>query len=246
MSKKHYSQPELFIRSLLYSIFSITTIVLYCTLLICTFFVPLHWTHAMARAYLKVNLNVLKFLCHIDYTVEGLENIPQDEVGVVLCKHQSTWETFFIGQIFHAPAVIVKRELLWLPFFGWALALSGPISINRQEKLSAMQQVIAKGKKYLAQKRWVVIFPEGTRIPIGMVGRYRLGGARLAVATGSFVIPVAHNAGRFWPRRQFIKQPGTVHVVIGPRIESKGRTSEEVLAIAKDWIETTITRIDKV
>jgi 1-acyl-sn-glycerol-3-phosphate acyltransferase len=187
---------------------------------------------------------MLEKVCHITYSVEGLENIPTDRTWVVLSKHQSTWETFFLPLIFHDPAVILKRELLWLPFFGWGLAASDPIAIDRTNKTKAMQQVIEKGKKRLEAGRWVIVFPEGTRVAPGAVGHYRLGGPRLAVATGFPVIPVAHNAGYAWPRRKFIKRPGVIRVVIGPAIESNGRTAEEVLALAKDWIETTMLRID--
>jgi 1-acyl-sn-glycerol-3-phosphate acyltransferase len=124
------------------------------------------------------------------------------------------------------------------------LAAAEPIAINRGNKSSAMQQVIAKGRACLEAGRWVLIFPEGTRVPYGKVGHYKLGGARLASATGFPVLPVAHNAGLVWPRRSFIKRPGTVHVVIGPLMESKGRTAEEILDSAKGWIERTMLRID--
>jgi 1-acyl-sn-glycerol-3-phosphate acyltransferase len=136
-----------------------------------------------------------------------------------------------------------KRELLWLPFFGWGLAAGDPISINRSDGASAMKQIIAKGKKCLDSGRWVLVFPEGTRVAPGVAGKYRLGGARLAVASGYPVIPVALNAGHYWPRRKFIKRPGTVRVVIGPPIESKGRSAEEVLNLTRAWIEDTMARI---
>lgn len=164
-------------------------------------------------------------------------------MGVVFSKHQSAWETFFLPLIFHDPAVIAKRELLWIPFYGWGLAAADPILINRKDKTSAMQQIINKGKRALAAGRWILVFPEGTRVPVGEVGKYHLGGARLAVATDVLIIPVAHNAGYFWPRRKFIKQPGTIQVVIGPVIETSGQTPEAVMDLAKNWIETTVTRI---
>ena len=205
---------------------------------------PLHIRHRFIRAYMRVYFFMLKFICHIDYKVEGMENIPSNRNGIVLSKHQSTWETFFLPLLFHDPAVIVKRELLWIPFFGWGLAASDPISIDRNNKSSAMQQVIEKGRRCLESGRWILLFPEGTRVPSGTIGHYRLGGARLAVATGYPVVPVAHNAGRFWPRRKFIKRPGTVHVVIGPLIETQGLEPEQVLELTKNWIEGTMTRID--
>ena len=244
MTKKKYSQVNLFIRSLLFFIYSPISIMLYSLVCVISFILPLRHRHTIIRGFLHSYMFVLKKLCHINYKVEGLENVPSDRNGVVLSKHQSAWETFFLPIIFHDPAVIVKRELLWIPFFGWALAISDPIAINRSNKSSAMQQVIEKGRKCLQEGRWVLMFPEGTRVPFGEIGHYRLGGARLAAATGYPVIPVAHDAGRFWARRKFIKQPGTVHVVIGPLIESNGRTPEEILQLTKDWIESTMVRID--
>lgn len=239
-----YSQINLFIRSLIFSIYSLTSMVLYSFLCVAAIVLPLRYRHALIRSYLRAYMWVLKVVCHIDYHVEGLNNIPRHRVGIVLSKHQSAWETMFLPLIFHDPAVIAKRELLWIPFFGWGLAVADPISINRNNKASAMQQIITKGKKCLENGRWILMFPEGTRVPTGQVGHYKMGGARLAVETGYPVIPVALNAGRFWPRRKFIKQPGTVQVVIGPLIESKDRKAEEVLRLAKTWIEDTMLRID--
>lgn len=244
MTKKKYSKFNLFIRSFIFSIYSLTTIFIYSFFVLAALVLPLRFRHLIIRSFLTSCLAVLKFVCRIDYHVEGLEHIPKDRAGIILSKHQSTWETFFLPLIFHDPAVIVKRELLWVPFFGWGLAASDPISINRGKKGTAMQQIIAKGKKCLAEGRWILIFPEGTRMAPGAVGKYKLGGARLATATGAPIIPVAHNAGRCWPRRKFIKQPGTIRVVIGPIIESQGRTAEAVMAEAKNWIETTMKRID--
>lgn len=243
MNKKHFSTINLVIRSLFFSIYSLTTIMLYSIVCVFSLVFPLHYRHKLIRAYLRIYMFVLKKLCHIEYQVEGLEHIRSLRNGVVLSKHQSTWETFFLPLIFHDPAVIVKRELLWIPFFGWGLAVSDPISINRSKTTSAMQQIIQKGKKCLDDGRWVLIFPEGTRVPYGKIGHYRLGGARLAAATGYPVIPVALNAGKYWPKRKFIKRPGTIRVIIGPPIESKGRTPDEILALAKSWIETMMAQI---
>jgi 1-acyl-sn-glycerol-3-phosphate acyltransferase len=236
----------IFFRSLIFFIFSTVAICTYSFFVFLCFFLPLRVRHAEIRVFLRFYFFMLKLICRIDYHVEGLEHISKRSAGVVMSKHQSMWETFFLPLIFHDPAVIAKRELLWIPFFGWGFAAAGPITINRSARSSAMQQVIEKGKKCLDQGRWVLVFPEGTRIPSGKVGHYKLGGARLAVATGYPVIPVAHNAGRFWPKRSFIKRPGTVRVVIGPLIESKDRTPEEVLALTKEWIENTMKRIDPV
>jgi len=218
--------------------------VLYSFVCILALPLPLSYRHYLIRHYLRLYLYVLKRVCHIDYQIEGLENIPKNRTGIILSKHQSTWETFFLPTIFHDPAIIIKKQLLWVPFFGWGLAVSNPIAIDRNKTSSAMQQIIEKGKKCLQAGRWVLIFPEGTRIPFGKIGKYHLGGARLAIAAGYPIIPIAHNAGYYWPKRKFIKQPGTIHIVIGPLIESKNRTPEELMELAKNWIENTVEKIN--
>ncbi len=244
LSSKIWATLNLWVRSSIFAVFSLTGVIVWSTVIIFSWVLPLRTRHLLVRSYLKFYLDVLKWLCHVDYQVSGLENIPKDRVGVVLSKHQSAWETFFLPTVFHAPAVILKRELYWVPFFGLALAASDPIAINRKNKTSAMQQVIKKGATRLAAGRWVLVFPEGTRIPYGKVGHYKLGGARLAVATGYPVIPVAHNAGKYWPKKSFLKYPGTVRVVIGPMMETKDRTPEEVMAEVQAWIEGQIQRMD--
>lgn len=234
---------NLFIRSLLFSIYSITTIILYSGLCLLTRVLPLETRHAVIRVYIRAYINVLRVLCGIRYQVQGLENLPKNGNGIVFSKHQSTWETMFLPLIFHNPAVIIKRELLWIPFFGWGLAASDPIAINRSDKSSAMQQIIQKGRACLEAGRWLLVFPEGTRTEYGKVGHYHLGGARLAAATGYPVYPVAHNAGRHWPRRKFLKIPGLITVVIGPAIETKGKAPDVIMNEAKTWIENTMQRI---
>jgi 1-acyl-sn-glycerol-3-phosphate acyltransferase len=245
MRKKSYSTLNLFVRSLIFLIYSVVTMMPYSFVCLAALVFPLKYRHAVIRVYMRVYFYVLKVVCHIDYKVEGLENIPKDRNGIIMCKHQSTWETFFLLQYFNEPAAIAKRELAWIPFFGWGLIVSGPIFINRSDKKSSMQQIIEKGRKCLQAGRWIMVFPEGTRVPSGVVGHYKLGGARLAAETGYPVVPVAHNAGRYWPRRKFIKQPGTIQVVIGPLIESKGRKPDAILTLTKNWIESTMSRIDR-
>lgn len=244
MMKRNYSKVELVIRAFIFSVYSLSTMIPYSFLCLLSLPFPLWMRWKLIRGYLRAYFFMLEKICHLNYKIEGLENIPKQRAGIILSKHQSTWETFILPLIFHEPAIILKRELFWVPFFGWGLAMSDPIAIDRKNKTTAMQQIIVKGKKRLDEGRWILVFPEGTRVPPGVVGHYRLGGARLATETGYPVIPVAHNAGRFWGRRQFTKQPGTITMVIGPLIETEGRTPEEVLKLAKDWIESTVSRID--
>ncbi|HEU5280932.1 MAG TPA: lysophospholipid acyltransferase family protein [Gammaproteobacteria bacterium] len=240
---KHHNTFILFIRSLLFSIYSITSIVLYSFLCAISFLLSLKTRHMLIRVFLRAYIGALRFICCIDYRVEGLHHLPKKGSGIVFSKHQSTWETMFLPLIFQDAAFIAKRELLWIPFFGWGLAASDPIAINRSDKSSAMQQIIKKGKAALSTGRWVVFFPEGTRTAVGQVGHYRLGGARLAAATGAPVYPVAHNAGICWPRRQFLKIPGTITVVIGPAIETQGRAPDDIMSEAKTWIEAKMQLI---
>jgi 1-acyl-sn-glycerol-3-phosphate acyltransferase len=246
VAKKRYTKLNLFLRSLIFLCYSTVSIVFFSFACIISRVFPLSYRHKVIRGFLRSQLYALKVICHIDYCVEGLENIPTHRNGIIFSKHQSAWETFYIPTVFHDLAIILKKELLWVPFFGWGLAASDPIGINRREKVTAMQQIICQGRRCLAAGRWILVFPEGTRVPPGVTGKYRLGGARLAAVTGYPVIPIAHNAGRYWPRRQFIKQPGTVRIVIGAVIESRGRSAEDILALAKEWIENTVAKIDSI
>ena len=234
----------LFLRAVIFVVLLTVIIIPYSVLCLIAFIFPLRVRYAMVSGWTDAMTWLLKTICGIHYHIEGLENIPKDRNGIILSKHQSTWETFLLPGLFHQAAIIIKKELLWIPFFGWGLISIEPIAINRNEKASAMEQIFKKGAAYLKQGRWILIFPEGTRVSPGTVGNYRLGGARLAVRTGYPIIPVAHNAGRFWPKGHFIKKPGTVHVVIGPLIETQGRTPQEVMTETKNWIETTMQRID--
>lgn len=234
-----------FLRALLY--FLLTTVITVGYFVVCFILWPFskEIRYRNIRTWTMVNIWLLKVICGINYHIEGEENIPRDRAGVVFCKHQSAWETFLVPRFFRSATVIVKKELFWVPFFGWGLASIAPIAINRSAKKSAMQQIIEKGKKCIARGCWVIVYPEGTRTPPGKVGNYRPGGARLAVAAGCPVLPIAHNAGYFWPKRGFIKRPGTVQVAVGPVIETQGKTAEEVLTEAKNWIENKVQEMEK-
>jgi 1-acyl-sn-glycerol-3-phosphate acyltransferase len=161
----------------------------------------------------------------------------------VLCKHQSAWETLALQVIFPPQAWVLKRELLWLPFFGWGLAMTSPIAINRSDGKGAVKQLLKQGKQRLAQGFFVVIFPEGTRIPFGERGKYKVGGALLAASSGAPVVPVAHNAGRLWGRNSFIKHPGLITLSIGAPIETKGLKADAINQKTEDWIENEIQQL---
>lgn len=162
-----------------------------------------------------------KVVVGIRYEITGLENIPQQPC-VILAKHQSTWESFFLCGFFKPLSQVVKRELLYVPFFGWAMAMLKPIAIDRSNPKAALKQLAKLGHKRLGQGAWVLVFPEGTRIPPGQIGKFSRGGASLAVNAQLPVLPIAHNAGEFWPKRGWSKTPGTIQVVIGPLMYAQG------------------------
>jgi 1-acyl-sn-glycerol-3-phosphate acyltransferase len=232
------------IRSSIFAIIMPIWTAFYSFILLSVWIFPLRVRTNTVAIWTRSVIWLLKIICGVHYQVEGFDAIPKDRNGIIFSKHQSIWETYFLPGLFDRTTLIAKQELLWIPFFGWGMATTAPITINRNNKRSAMMQIMMKGKKYLEMGRWVLIFPEGTRVAPGEVGKYRLGGARLAIEANYPLLPVAHNAGRFWARKNFLKKPGTITVVFGPLIEPKGRTVEELNAEAKAWIETTMLRID--
>ena len=200
-----------------------------------------------ARFYIAVlwarfNLWSLRVICGLSYRVEGAEHIP-DQNGIIYIKHSSAFETIVEFVVFPAQCWVLKRELIWIPIMGWALHLLKPIPIDRKAHSSAVRQVIRHGRQRLEDGLWVVIFPEGTRMPPGHTRRYGLSGAVLAADTGRKILPVAHNAGDFWPRRGLRKRAGTIRFVIGPPVETAGKTPHAINAEAKAWIDETMREI---
>lgn len=203
---------------------------------------PYKYRYFFINAYATSVVRALTLLCGIKYHVEGEENIP-DEPVIIFCKHQSTWETFVLQVIFDKISFVFKNELLWIPFFGWGLAAMKPIAIKRGSGKIAVKQLVTGGTKRLQEGICVVIFPEGTRTKPSGPGRYRIGGAVLAAESGYPVVPVAHHAGEFWPRKGFLKKPGEVTIRIGPKLETKGKTADVILGEAKQWIEAQMPEI---
>lgn len=185
----------------------------------------------------------LGITCGLKHRVSGLENVPR-EPCVLLVKHQSAWETIACQVLFPPQAWVLKRELFRIPFFGWALAATGPIAIDRARARKALDQLIRQGHEILGEGRCVVIFPEGTRLAPGATGKFNPGGAMLAVEAGVPVVPVAHNAGTFWPRRSFLKHPGVIDVRVGPAIDTAGRTTRDVSDAARDWMAAAMAEIE--
>ncbi|MDH2915588.1 MAG: lysophospholipid acyltransferase family protein [Gallionella sp.] len=230
------------IRSVLFAIAQIVYTLGYALLSPFIFLFNQHTRHKLLSGFAPGILWLLKVICGIRMEVRGIENIPRQSC-VVLSKHQSAWETLSLQTVLPPHAWVAKRELLWIPFFGWLLALSDPIALDRSKGKESMRQLLEKGKQKLMAGFSVVLFPEGTRIPFGQRGKYKIGGAMLASHSGVPVLPVAHNAGKFWGRNAFIKRPGTIIMVIGAPIETAGLKADEINRLTEDWIEGEMTKL---
>jgi 1-acyl-sn-glycerol-3-phosphate acyltransferase len=197
----------------------------------------------VAQYWGKSNLFALRGICNLRYRVSGMENLPALPT-IVLCKHQSTWETIALRAILPIEQTwVLKKELTRIPVFGWALKCLAPIAIDRSAGPRAITTLLKIGKKSLAQGRWVVMFPEGTRVLPGQRGTYNLGGAFLAQRSGQKIVPIAHNAGEFWSRRSFLKSAGTIDLVIGPQITTDGKSALEINQDVEEWIEGIVASL---
>lgn len=232
----------LYARSALFLSCQMTLTIIIPTLILIGYKTPFRVRYGLANLWVRIVLWLSDKICGLSYQVEGVENIPEEN-AIIFCKHQSAWETIVLQAIFPPVVFILKRELLQLPFFGWALNLQEPISINRESKRAALKEVIKQGTDRLQKGRWVVIFPEGTRAAPGEKKKYAVGGAMLAEKSGYAVIPVAHNAGSHWGRHSFLKYPGVIQVRIGPAIQSAGLKARKINEQAEIWIEKQMVEI---
>ena len=232
----------LFIRSLLFLLIKAALTVPFSLLILLAAPVPPLPRYRFITLWGRVVIWLARWVLGIRFRVEGLENLPT-QPAVVLAKHQSAWETIAFQQIFPPLSFVLKKNLLQIPFFGWGLALFSPIAIDRGAGREALKQLETQGRERLNAGFWVLVFPEGTRVGMGEKGDYQVGGAWLAARCGVPVVPVAHNAGRCWPKNAFIKRPGEITVVIGPSIPTQGRKATQVLAEAEAWIEATMQRL---
>jgi len=232
------------IRSAVYLVFLAITVILFGgTLALAGWLMPFRARNAISNAWGMTNLWLQKAICGLDYRVAGWENLPTTPC-IVMAKHQSTWETIALrGLLPPDQCWILKRELMWVPVFGWALAVVRQIAIDRKAGTKAVKQVIREGTAALQAGRWIVIFPEGTRTAPGERRKYGIGGAMLAERSGYPVLPIAHNAGVFWGRRSLHKHPGTVDLVVGPLVPSAGRRAPEILRDVEEWIEKTVASL---
>lgn len=228
----------IYIRSLLFFIGQVVSVIFFSLLALFLWLLPLKPRIKIMTLWSHFIIWWLKITCNLTHEVIGLENIP-DKPCVFASNHQSAWETFALQTFLPMIAFVLKRELLNIPFFGWGLRAISPIAINRQEKRNAMDQVIHQGKEKLAEGRYIAIFPEGTRMPYGQPGRYKLGAVKLARAADVPIIPVSHNGGKFWGiKSDWLRHPGVVRCYIGEAISTEGKTDPEVADEIKQWVES--------
>jgi 1-acyl-sn-glycerol-3-phosphate acyltransferase len=231
-----------FLRSVLFFVLKAVFTVPFVLCVLPLFFLPPLPRYRVIALWGRVVIWLARVILGIRFRVEGLDHLPA-QPSVVLSKHQSAWETIAFQQIFPPLSFVLKKSLLHIPFFGWGLALFSPIAIDRAAGREAMKQVESQGKERLRAGFWVLVFPEGTRVAPGEKGNYQVGGAWLASKAGVPVVPVAHNAGRCWPKNAFVKRPGEITVRIGPPIPTAGRKATQVLAETEAWIESAMLRL---
>ena len=234
------------LRSLAFLLYQLVVTPVYAFAMLAMFWSPRLWTYRMAASWCWVNLLGARTICGIRWRIDGLENIPADTRAaphIIMCKHSSTWETLSLTRYFPPVAYVAKKELLSLPFFGWGFALASPITIDRKAGTDAMQQIATQGRERFAQGFWIVIYPEGTRIRAGRRAKYKTGGARLAIAMGVPIIPVAHNAGYLWPKGILGKRPGTITMTIGAPISPAGKDHTRLTQEIEAWIEGEVARL---
>ena len=232
----------LFIRSSLFFIGQLITAPLFTLIALLAWPVNPILRNQLISGWARSMIWWLRVTCNVRHEISGMENIP-DMPCIILAKHQSTWETFAFQAIFPTQVYVLKRELLWIPIFGWGLAMTSPIAINRTSGREALKQLVSKGQARLAQGLWVVIFPEGTRMRPHQQGKYHIGGAWLACQTKTPVLPVAHNAGHCWPKG-FIKKAGVIKLHIGPAIATADLKADVLNLKVEQWIEAQMQVIN--
>jgi 1-acyl-sn-glycerol-3-phosphate acyltransferase len=231
-----------FIRSALFALILLIITPVFATIALLSSGQPPHRRYRWIGGWTTIAMWFIRHLLGIRHRVIGAENMPA-QASVVLCKHQSAWETIALQRILPPICFVLKRELLRIPFFGWGLARMPFIAIDRAAGKDALTQVVDQGRVLLDEGFWVVIFPEGTRVAPGTTRRYKPGGAWLASHTGVPVVPIAHNAGEFWRKNAFVKQPGEIVVSIGPAIDPSGLNTDEINKQAEAWIEAEMRRL---
>jgi len=231
-------RASLFARSLLFAVLIVIATVIWAIGCFAFLLLPYRQRYWMIIRWNVFICYAAKYVCGIHWHVKGFDNLPDAPV-ILLSKHQSAWETIFYCWLMPRPLIFVfKKSLLFIPFFGWGLAMLRMIAIDRSRGREAMTQVIETGKQRLNDGQWVIMFPEGTRTPVGSQGKYKNGGAILAIGTDTPVVPIAVNSGDCWPRNAFIKKPGTIVVSIGTPISPQGLSANELMEKVEHWIES--------
>jgi 1-acyl-sn-glycerol-3-phosphate acyltransferase len=239
-----------YLRSLLFIVWLVVTVIPYSLAVVLVSVVlkgaPLYW---MCAFWLKLAVYGARVICGVRWRVQGMDNVPSaaDKTGAVILapKHQSTWETFaFPALMPHPLAYVFKRELIYVPFFGWAMSRLDMVHIDRSKRTEAWNKVAEQGQRFMAQGSWVIMFPEGTRIPRGQQGQYKNGASRLAVQTGTPIVPIAVTSARCWPRKSWLLKPGVIDVSIGRPIPPQGRKHDELMQEVETWIEAEMRRLD--
>lgn len=232
------------LRSFIYMVFlSLTTLVIAPALYLLKWVLPFPMLAKLGKLWGRLNLEAVGVICGLKYRIHGWDKLPRENC-IVLSKHQSTWETIALRGLLPATNTwVIKRELLWIPFFGWGMAALDPIALDRKAGRQAIKQLLQEGRQSLAAGRWVVIFPEGTRTAPGEHIKYNLGGAMLGEKTGYPILPIAHNAGVFWKRRGLQKYPGVIDLVIGDPILTQGLKAGEINRRVEEWIEGTVASL---
>ena len=233
----------IYLRSLLFFIGQVISAFIVCIALIPTLLVP-SVRDRVISSWARFNIWTLNKLCGLGYRISGAENIPPSPT-VIISNHQSAWETLIFQLLFPPLSFILKRELLMIPVFGWGLAAYKPIAIDRSKKVKALDHLITQGKQRIAEGRWPVVFPEGTRMPPDAPAKFQVGGVMIAVKTATPILPIAHNAGVFWPKHSFLKYPGTIDIVVGPVIETEGRKARQVNDETEGWIKAQLQALPR-
>lgn len=239
---KELSKFELYIRSSIFWLFHFVSMVLVVSLVLIFFWLPVNQRYAIGSSWAKMNMHFLRWFCNLNYEIKGKENIP-DEASLVISNHQSTWETMSFQHFLPNQLWVMKKELFRVPIFGWGLALMSPIAIDRSAGKKAIDQIVEQGEKKLTQGRWVVVFPEGTRISPGVESKYKMGAFIFASRITHPVVPIAHNAGEFWPKHSFVKYPGTITVSIGESFNASEMDASEVKDKVEKWIRQELLEI---
>jgi 1-acyl-sn-glycerol-3-phosphate acyltransferase len=237
-----------FVRSVIWLIWTVAIIIPLALILILSApFSGWHWLYRIANWWGQSAVYGMKWICGVHWRITGADNLPTDgRKVIILAKHQSTWETLAFLALSPRPLCYVyKKELHWIPFFGWAIGSMKMIHIDRSQRAIAFKKVVEQGQRVMKEKRWVIMFPEGTRIARGKVGTYKTGGTRLACETGAEVIPIAVSSAKCWPKGSFIKYPGLVDISIGKPIVSANHTPESLMLEVQTYIESEMPRLDE-